>query len=206
MSFNVDGDQIRGGISYDHRAQEQLNIWSSYGDIVFKRHSTGQASLEPYAVNQEVLRLGMDGLVHPVHGIKPAYESNWEAASNGQNHFFSHGLGRVTSIIRIYFKVDGADNNKPHILVGDLGVWGNNSGIDIGVASAVSNSLIVVAIGEGGLSGDWGSTQNSNFPWNDNLLETYFAGQGQNSGADFIDTPTETTGTLNSGYFKVMAW
>lgn len=147
---------------------------------------------------------GSDGFILPNKGLAPTYESNWESAGAGHNHFFAHGLGRVPNMVRLYWKIDGAVNNKPILLVGDLGAWGQ-SGNDYGVTAAVSNTYIVVAQGESGISTDWGISQ-SGFPYNDNALESYYSTYGQNNGADLIDTPTETAGALTTGYFKVLAW
>ena len=136
---------------------------------------------------------------------QPKYESAWVQVNQGGNYFFSHGLGRQPYLVRAYCKWDNANDNKPWVCVGDLGMFDNNSGSDYGIAGAVSNSLICLAIGEGGIANDWGASQ-TGFPMNDNAFETYYATYGQNGGSDFMDTPTETAGTWSSAWFKVFAW
>lgn len=139
----------------------------------------------------------------------PKYESSWVQINTGGNYFFTHGLGRQPYLVRAYIRYGTADNNAPWVLVGDLGVWGSNSGSDYGVVAGVSNSLICVAVGEGGVSTDWGGssgTSQNGFPANNDAFENFLNNYGQNSGNDFMDTPTETAGTWNNPYCKVYAW
>ena len=136
----------------------------------------------------------------------PKYESPWVLVNQGCQYFFAHGLGRQPYQIRAYCKWDNANDNKPWLMMGDLGVWGANSNNDYGLLAAVSNSLIALASGEGGISGDWGGNFNSGFPTNDNALESYYSSYGQNSGNDFLDTPTETAGLWSNAWMKVYAW
>ena len=135
----------------------------------------------------------------------PKYESSWVQISQGGNYFFSHGLGRQPYLVRGYIRYANTDDNAPWVLIGDLGVWGSNSGADYGVVAGVSNSLICVAVGEGGVSTDWGTSQNG-FPINNNAFETFFTTYGQNSTNDFMDTPTETASTWSNAWVQVFAW
>lgn len=139
----------------------------------------------------------------------PKYESSWVQISQGGNYFFSHGLGRQPYLVRGYIRYANTNDNAPWVLIGDLGVWGSNSGADYGVVAGVSNSLICVAVGEGGVSTDWGGssgTSQNGFPANNNAFETYYNNNGQNATADFMDTPTETAGTWTSPWCKIYAW
>ena len=135
----------------------------------------------------------------------PKYESAWVQIVQGGNYFFAHGLGRQPKMIRAWCKWDNAGDNKPWMAIGDLGVWGSATGQDFGMVAGVSNSLICVAIGEGGISSDWASSQNG-WPMDNNALENFYNSKGQNNGGDFMDTPTENGGTWGSGWVKVLAW
>lgn len=42
-------NNLRGGISYDHRSTERLNIWSSYGDINFYTNDSRTGNSSPYS-------------------------------------------------------------------------------------------------------------------------------------------------------------
>jgi hypothetical protein len=151
--------------------------------------------------------LGASGNLKPAKGLAPVYESAWVSMVQGGNYFFSHGLGRQPYLVRVYAKWDNTDDNKPWLCVGDLGVWDDptGGGSDRGMVAGVSNSLICVAVGEGGVSTDWGVSQNG-FPMNNNAMETFLAANGQNSGADFMDTPTEAAGIWGTPWVKVYAW
>ena len=129
------------------------------------------------------------------------YESGWEATANGINQFYAHGLSGTPTMVMGLFRVAN-DDTLPHIVFGSLGVWGTNSNNDYGIAMAISNTHIVCAIGEGGVSGDWGNQGNNGFP------HTSLAGAVglDGTGSDYIDTPTESVSTLSSGYIKVIAF
>jgi hypothetical protein len=128
------------------------------------------------------------------------YESDWEATSNGLNQFYAHGLSGTPTMVMGLFRVAN-DDTLPHIVFGALGNFGAQNG-DYGIAMAISNTHIVCAIGEGGVSPDWGSTSNNNFPYDS--LASHVGLDG--TGSDYIDTPTEASGVLTSGYIKVIAF
>ena len=137
--------------------------------------------------------------------LKPLFESAWIYSSNGNNRFVAHGLGRQPYLVRIYLKYNSSTDNIGWLCVGDLGVWSSNAGVDYGVTAAVDDTYIAFAIGEGGVSPDWGVTQ-SGWPADVNAMQNYINTYGNGANSDFIDTPTEAGGTWLSGYFKVFAW
>jgi len=205
LTFARVGNNRRAGVSYDVVGREQFNIWSSYGYIQFLIRNDPAGDDEPYGANMiEALRIANDGLVHPQKGLKPTFESAWLSIGTGENRFVAHGLGRQPYIVRIYVKWDNVNDNKPWMCVGDLGVWGN-SGLDFGVLGAVDNTYVALAVGESGISSDFGVSQ-SGFPTDNNAMANYLSTHGNGSGADFMDTPTETAGTWSSAYYKVFAW
>jgi len=151
----------------------------------------------------EVASIGDGGFDLPAAVFTEKYESAWEATSNGINQFYSHGLSGTPTSIMGLFRVAN-DDTLPHIIFGSLGVWGQASGVDYGIAMAASNTHIVCAIGEGGVSTDWGTTTNNNSFPHDSLASHVSLDGTPN---DYIDTPTETAGgTLNSGYIKIIAY
>ena len=129
------------------------------------------------------------------------YESSWEATNNGLNQFYTHGLTGTPTLTMGLFRVAN-DDTYPHILFGSIGNFGTASGNDYGIAMAVSNTHIVCAIGENGVSPDWGTSDNNNFPYDS--LASHINLDG--TGSDYIDTPTETSGPLLSGYIKIIAY
>jgi hypothetical protein len=214
---NIDGTQAVGSSSADNLAEVPSIYAQKYGPL--RNSSTQNLFVGPKSTDTAYLQVTNNagdtaGNIHlnPYGGRVyvspyPIYESAWVNITQGGNYFFSHGLGRQPYMIRVYAKWDNTDDNKPWLCVGDLGVWDNSTaeGADRGVVAGVSNSLICVAIGEGGISTDWGVSQNG-FPMNNNAFETYYAANGQNSGADFMDTPTEAAGVWGAAWFKVYAW
>lgn len=147
--------------------------------------------------------------VTPWHFFEPKYISSWQAVNSGSNYFFAHGLGRQPYLVRCYVKYRTSTNdplsNLPAFLAGDLGVWGTGASSDYGGVLGVSNSLICVGAGEQGWSTDWGASQNG-FPIDVSAFENFFYSKGQNNAGDFMDTPTETAGTLGDTWVMVMAW
>ena len=62
MGFGYDGN-TRGGIQYDHKGQERLTLWSSYGDIHIKGNSSGSAGLRADQVDTTIMTLKGNGNV-----------------------------------------------------------------------------------------------------------------------------------------------
>ena len=62
MGFGYDGN-TRGGIQYDHKGQERLTLWSSYGDIQIKGNSSGSAGLRADQVDTTIMTLKGNGNV-----------------------------------------------------------------------------------------------------------------------------------------------
>ena len=62
MGFGYDGN-TRGGIQYDHKGQERLTLWSSYGDIHFKGNSAGSASKRADQADTDIMVLRGNGNV-----------------------------------------------------------------------------------------------------------------------------------------------
>jgi len=62
MGFGYDGN-TRGGIQYDHKGQERLTLWSSYGDIHIKGNSTGSAGLRADQADTDIMVLKGNGNV-----------------------------------------------------------------------------------------------------------------------------------------------
>jgi len=62
MGFGYDGN-TRGGIQYDHKGQERLTLWSSYGDIQIKGNSSGSAGLRADQVDTTIMTLQGNGKV-----------------------------------------------------------------------------------------------------------------------------------------------
>jgi hypothetical protein len=62
MGFGYDGN-TRGGIQYDHKGQERLTLWSSYGDIHFKGNSAGASSKRADQADTDIMVLRGNGNV-----------------------------------------------------------------------------------------------------------------------------------------------
>ena len=106
--------QCRAGIAFDHKGTEQFKIWSSYGDIVFKGHSSNSGNLTAEECNMELARFNNDG--HFVPG-----------ANNGRDLGTSSLKWRNIYVMDMHFSNEGG---SPNSVDGTTGNWTLQEGAD----------------------------------------------------------------------------
>ena len=106
--------QLRAGIHYDHSNSEEFKIWSAYGDIVFKGHSSNASSLTAEQCNTELARF--DGNGHFIPG-----------ANNARDLGTTSKKWRNIHVMDMHFSNDGGD---PNCVDGTTGDWTLQEGAD----------------------------------------------------------------------------
>ena len=97
MGFGYDGN-TRGGIQYDHKGQERLTLWSSYGDIHFKGNSVGAASKLAHQADTSIMVLRGNGNV----GIGTDAPDRLLHLQKTRTGAISSGGGNTGSVVKLH--------------------------------------------------------------------------------------------------------